>query len=235
MPDSSGTERSGVIVRGQPQGRRAALHPLGQLVARQQLVPLEITIHRYKGHNVPPQLWSITAASLTEARLTDHPEPIRDEFARTHYFDLSEAEQLSLKGFTEEIAGAVVASVDQQLGKAIESPDDDFDEQLIVPHDRVVPRKRYRSTKRGPQAIAALELVAASRDLHLETVWWSDGADRAVVVDKIQPLAAATVDALRLVALDVPLENRSELQAAQMLAGTRIAGIQLVERWEARR
>jgi hypothetical protein len=237
MPDTVGADRSGVRIRRAARGETPALHPLGRLQARQRQVPFDVVIHRYQGLPIPPQRWTIAGAGLSGDDRTPLVVELRDDFARAQYFDLSEGDQLSARGFTSEVSGGVLVPGNPTHGTVIESKDDTFDEKIIPdPAEREeLPRARRHATTRAPHRSPLLELVSGSFDMHDESRWWADDGRRAVVVQATQPLAVASVDLLKRQALPESLEGRSVVQASQILAAAvarGMRGVQLVEAWE---
>jgi hypothetical protein len=84
------------------------LHPAGKLSLMQKTVPLELTWERF-GNQQPAD---IERAALTNATSGAEPltlTPIDDQFARSHYEDLSDAEKLSVPSFESMKCGAVLA------------------------------------------------------------------------------------------------------------------------------
>jgi len=241
VPDSIGAERSGVVLRPERRGEDPVLHPLGRLHARQQRVPFEVTITRYDGSDLPtPQRWAIEGARLSPSEEFSRGEALRDEFPRAHYFGLSESDQLSSRGFTREVSGALMASQDVRPGRHIECPDTEFDEKVIVSRDGapLVPRSRHRGVDRIGATTAVFDAALGSRRMHEETVWWADNGLRAIVVRPHQPLVVATVNSLAEEASVQLFEDQSPIKSAQALDAALargLQGVQLVERWESRR
>jgi hypothetical protein len=240
VPDAVGAERSGVVLRPQRRGEEPVLHPLGRLHARQQRVPFDVTITRYDGADLPaPQRWTIEGTRLNPSHAWSRGATLRDEFPRSHYFALSESDQLSSRGFTQEVSGTLVAPDDVRPGRHLECPDTEFDEKVILTRDGapVAPRTRRQGVDRIGVTSLVFDAALGSRRMHEESIWWADDGRRAVVVRTSQPLAVATVDTLAAEA-SVPLgEDQSHIKSAQVLAAARasgLAGVQLVERWETR-
>ncbi len=237
MPDTVGADRSGVRIRPAAPGQSPALHPLGRLQARQRQVPFGITVQRFQGLPIAPQRWTVAGAGLSDDDRKPLAVELRDDFARAQYFDLSEGDQLSARGFTSEVSGGVVVPASPSHGTVIEAKDDTFDEKVIAdPAEQVtLPRTRHRATTRAPLASPFLELVSGAFDMHDEARWWTDQGRRAVVVHATQPLAAASVDSMQRQILAESLEGRSVVQASEILAAAAaqgLRGVQLVEAWE---
>ena len=240
LPDSIGAERSGVVLRRGRRGEEPELHPLGRLHARQQRVPFDVIITRYDGADLrDPQRWAIKETRLSPTHEWSRGEALRDEFPRSHYFGLSEGDQLSSRGFTREVSGVLLASTDVMPGKHLECSDTEFDEKVIVTRAgaHAVPRASRRGVDRIGATSVVFEAALGSRRMHEETLWWADDGRRAVVVKTTQPLIAASVDKLAEDARVPFVEGQSHVQAAQTFAavarGLRDAP-QLVERWEVR-
>jgi hypothetical protein len=237
MPDVVGADRSGVRVRRAAKGAIAALHPLGRLQARQRQVPFGIVIQRYQGLPIPAQRWTVAGAGVSDEEPTPLADELRDDFARAQFFDLSEGDQLSARGFTSEVSGGVLIPSNPTFGTVIDSKDDAFDERVINDPTEVVPgtRTRRHATTRMPGRSPNLELITGAFDIHDELKWWTGGGERAVVVKLAQPLAAASVDSLQRHALGESLEGRSVVEASQIVAAAvtqGMRGVQLVEAWE---
>jgi hypothetical protein len=240
VPDSIGAERSGVVLRPERRGEEPVLHPLGRLHVRQQRVPFEVTITRYDGEDLrTPQRWAIEGARLGSSGEFSRGDALRDEFPRAHYFGLSESDQLSSRGFTREVSGAVLVAETVRPGRHLECPDTEFDEKVIVSRDGapLVPRSRRRGVDRIGATTTVFDAALGSRRMHEEKLWWADDGRRAVVVRPHQPLVVATVNSLAEEA-SVPLfEDQSPIKSAQTLDAALargLQGVQLVERWEAR-
>jgi hypothetical protein len=235
LPDAIGAERSGVVLHSQ-RGEQPQLHPLGRLHARQQRLPFNVIVQRYEGARIAPQLWEIAGVGTRVGQPETMGDLLRDEFPRAHYFELDESQQLAARGFTQEVSGVTLAATAVSAGKAIDCPDDDFDEKVVMRRD-AAPAAPDR--RRGFARIAAttplFEAVLGSRRMHDETIWWADAGARAVVVEPTQPLAAASVLTLQRTPLPDSLEGRSEVRSAQLVAAAISRGVrdtQLVERWE---
>jgi hypothetical protein len=238
VPDAVGAERSGVVLRPQRRGEEPALHPLGRLHARQQRVPFDVTITRYDGADLPsPQRWTIEGTRLGSAHAWSRGSALRDEFPRSHFFGLSESDQLSSRGFTQEVSGTLVASDDVRLGRHLECPDTEFDEKVILTRDGApaAPRTRRQGVDRIGATSLVFDAALGSRRMHEERIWWADDGRRAVVVRTSQPLAVAAVDTLAAEASVLLAEDQSHIKSAQVFAAARargLVGAQLVERWE---
>ena len=236
LADSPGAQSSGVMLRAAAgQGEEPVLHPLGRLQARQQRLPFNVTISRYDGADVAAQRWEIKGAGIRRGQLLPVAEILRDEFPRAHYFSLSESDQLSARSFTQEVSGVLLVPGDIVAGRHIECPDNDFDEKVILNRNQVVaPNPRRGIDRIGPTS-AVFDAALGSRRMHEEQIWWADSGVRAVIVQPTQPLAAASVSTLAELALPLPLDSQSEVQAAQTFAAAVAGGMrgaQLVERWE---
>ena len=241
MPDDVGADRSGVTVRRATKGRPAAIHPLGRMQARQRLIPFDIVVHRYQGLPLDrPQLWTLLGATVRDAGTPERfVTDLRDEFPRAQYFDLTDGDQLSARGFSSERSGGVMVPSDSIAGHVIESPDDAFDEKIVpAPGEPETPRVRHRAISRIPQGLPFYELAAAGGDIHQRLGWWRGDGRLGVAVSRTQPLAVAQVDTLRPVAFAEPLDGRSLVQASQMVAAAiarGVRGVQLVEALETKR
>jgi hypothetical protein len=237
LPDAIGTERSGVILRRR-EGKDLVIHPLGRLHARQQRVPFAVVIQRYDGASVSHQRWDIAGAQSATTGVTwPTSQVLRSEFPRANYFDLSESDQLAAQGFTQEICGVMLDAGAVATGRAVASPEEEFDEKVIMQRDQAAatPRERRRGI-RIPPSTPLLEATLSSRRMHEETIWWDSDRPRAVVVRQTQPLAIGSVTTLQEQPISASVAERSEVAAVQqfVLAKGDRRDLQLVERWEVR-
>ena len=86
----------------------AALHPLGNLQARQSVVPLAIQIDRFAGGALPPQTWTIVAARLRAGENTVATTSLQDWFALGQFVDLAPDAQLGGSGYHQLQSGVTL-------------------------------------------------------------------------------------------------------------------------------
>jgi hypothetical protein len=96
-----------VNLRTLPAGDGLVLHPLGALVVRQRAIPLDVRLDRVGGRRARDgrrvSVAPIPGSGLVQTAVTP------DKFAMGQYQDLSEAQQLSQPGYTDQDAGLELA------------------------------------------------------------------------------------------------------------------------------
>ena len=83
------------------------VHPAGRLEVTQKTAPLDLTWERF-GAQHPADIDRATIASATSGTTTLTVKPVSDNYARSHFQDLSDAEKLSAPNFEQMHTGAVI-------------------------------------------------------------------------------------------------------------------------------
>lgn len=90
------------------QGGGLLLHPLGQLVVRQRIVPLGVDITRFqRGRPSGAKRFELRSATVRGQAATV--TPLTEQFARAQYFDVTEDEAYGSPSFERFAAGASIA------------------------------------------------------------------------------------------------------------------------------
>jgi hypothetical protein len=128
-----------------------ALHPLGTLTVKQDVVPLDMEISRF-GSAAPAGARRFTIGGVRLGGQPQTPEPVKEFFAPAQFFELSDEAKLSRPSFEPMTAGVGIGS--QQIvftadaGDWLEVPAIEFD-TIIVGKEKSEPRpsaapERYR-------------------------------------------------------------------------------------------
>lgn len=99
---------SGVVVAEPADGARAPLDPTGGLRYVQRAVPLGVELERLGNARIADGLTRLDLAFRDDAGGELESEPLREDFVRGQYFDLSESEKLSGEAFEVLRAGALI-------------------------------------------------------------------------------------------------------------------------------
>lgn len=130
-----GTEHPLVTLRA-VSGAGVSAHPLGRLMVRQQVVPLNFTITRF-GTTMPTQERHFQVQVLViNSTLSVQPDPVEEYFALGQFRNLSEDEKLSRPSFEKMEAGFQFGSdgFDYNLALGFESPID-YETVMVDPAD----------------------------------------------------------------------------------------------------
>lgn len=101
-----------------PSGSQTLLvHPMGSIVARQKIVPLDTQIDKFgSGSPSDGSSYKISAATVDKAAQTlPDPATIEDNFARGQFQNLNDSDKLSKPSFEEMPSGTELASSDFDL------------------------------------------------------------------------------------------------------------------------
>jgi hypothetical protein len=85
------------------------LHPLGDIVVRQQVVPLDVGITRFGNAPIEDRR-TYTVTLSVNGTSTDAQKAVEDYFAPAHYFETSDAEKLSAPSFERHTAGGQITA-----------------------------------------------------------------------------------------------------------------------------
>jgi hypothetical protein len=225
-------DRSLVVLSEQvPDG---GVHPLGRLLVRQRVVPLEVQISRFQNAMITPQRWAIQAAQVGHGGGRPGP-PWSERFATGAYQELSEADKLTKPAFQSYRCGLELSSDELRLAEA--RPVDLTWETSFIEGDWERPPVRFAPSDAivgeplDAGLIAELFVMLEEPDLSK----YFEQPDPLVIVDADQVLVAATTDTLQAVELAGAPESLTQLEqalaATDMLVGP--AGeVQIVEQWE---
>lgn len=200
------------------------VHPLAELSVQQRLLPLGVTLDRIGGNRITgPNRLDITAVRVGQ-RQVDTVEPLRDDFARGQFVDLSEDQALALPSFEPMRSGVVVSAAGAQAGTAREQ---------AVAYETIYPLPEDRPPVAGPyrppfaQVVMAAghgAVARATRPVSGATPFRSELPDIGVAV---HDRAYVVADGDTMTAIDgqvgVPLHEALDLLAAARAAGGRHA------------
>lgn len=212
------------------------LHPLSSLVARQQVIPLEMMLTRYQSIRLEaPEQWHISGWQLRpdqEQGQDGAPigENIEDLFTMSLYLDRSEAEQLGGPAFEHKRSGKKLVANDPDIGPGCDSGPT-FDPKVITAE----PNQPPFVGKIVLPATMLPEFDLSSRNPLLDKACWSRPAMPRVKVAASQPMGLAHSDSLHEQSVQAGQHLQGYAHAAQMADVLRREGIktaQLVERWE---
>jgi hypothetical protein len=135
------------------------LHPLGALMVKQNVVPLNMEISRF-GQTTPAgeRRFAITDVYLGETRQTA-PPTVKDFFARAQYIEMSDGEKLSAPSFEPMTAGVAIGSDEIVIG-------DDWLEVDAIRFETFVVNKEQNESRRsasGPYELKHEHLEKQSR------------------------------------------------------------------------
>jgi hypothetical protein len=128
-----GGTRGVTFVTPKPDDKTIYVHPLGQLTARQTVVPLATPITKF-GSAVPSDgdQFDITDATLTVATVVtpEHITPVSDPFARAQYEEMKDGDKLAAKSYEPFPSGVTLG--DPAVESGISSTLDlHYDTQII--------------------------------------------------------------------------------------------------------
>ena len=103
-------QRPMVTLRGNPAAATdVLLHPLGTLVVKQSVVPLNMDISRF-GQTTPAGARRFAISSVSLGGANQRTESVRDFFAPAQFFDMSDEEKLSRPSFEAMGSGVSLGS-----------------------------------------------------------------------------------------------------------------------------
>ncbi|MBX3331914.1 MAG: hypothetical protein KF722_16025, partial [Nitrospira sp.] len=236
MPDLPPDDRNVAKLTELTMEGTELLHPLSGLVARQQVIPLEMMLTRYQ--SIPlkaPEQWQISGWQLRpdqEQGREGAPvgEDIEDLFTMSLYLDRSEAEQLGSPAFEPKRSGRKLVVNDPDIGPGCDSGPT-FDQKVITAEPNQPP---FVGKIVLPSTMLP-EFDLSSRNPLVDKACWSRPAMPRVKVAASQPIGLAHSDSLREQSVPAEQHLQGYAHAAQMAGVLRCKGIktaQLVERWE---
>ncbi len=157
----------GVALRAlPPDSNQLVLDPLGRLLVKQQVVPLNTgrDIETFGGAPVSGARRFQLAATLNGT--SQHTDAVQDQFAPANFFDLSDDEKLAAPSFETMDAGLIFGDADVSFdpGQLIAAPlqyEQIVIDDLAAPPDASPPRPTY--TLRADQLLAMSRSGAAAR------------------------------------------------------------------------
>ena len=236
IPDLPPDDRNVATITEMAMDGKELLHPLSSLVARQQVIPLEMMLTRYQSIRLEaPEQWQISGWQLRpdqEQGQDGAPigENIEDLFTMSLYLDRSEAEQLGGPAFEHKRSGKKLVADDPDIGPGCDSGAE-FDPEVITAEPSQPPF--IGKILMPPLQLPEFDL--SSRNPLTNKACWTKPTMPRIKVASAQPIGLAHTDSLR----EEPIPTEQSLQgyahATQMLGVLRHKGIktaQLVERWE---
>ena len=102
-------QRALVTLTARPGTTDLLLHPLGTLLVKENVVPLNVDLSRF-GPAVPAGARRFAITSVTVGEDPQTPSPVRDFFAPAQFLELTDGEKLSRPSFEPMDAGVTVLS-----------------------------------------------------------------------------------------------------------------------------
>lgn len=168
-------------------GEGTLLDPYAVVSVRQDVVPLGLDIHRYRGAPVEAQRWDLVDGSFGPGEPADHVQQVQAQFAPGLFVDTaSDDKLLGSQAFLPLRAG--IELYPRSADGAEARPADLTWEERLVARDI---RLRGDGVA-GPFAdLAFLEAVAIMLEV-AEPVWWPQ-PEEVITVDPVAPAAAASI------------------------------------------
>lgn len=200
-------------------GTHELVDPYGSLTARQQAVPLGVTIDRFGRLPVAPQRWDITEVRIGGVERPSMRE-LRAEFAPGQFLAMNDDEQLSRPAFAQFVAGAELVAGPVQMAPALPA-DIDFEQRVLIADVAVPFAFGFGLWLQAHETIANAPTAS-------DPLWWQAPATRITVADET-PVAAASTWSLAAEPDVAASATATELRQALALGRP---GVSVVEAWE---